>query len=208
MWVIIEKNPFQLKLLEKPHCTGIGYEVRSLIFTAAGGLLFRGLRANFQWEAFAVLSMLTILKDLRQQLPRLTTLGTVVISVVSSHSCSHSHKSLALWVLCHMPMLFFFHPCSRSPSDFLQYIAPKEGSALLTLTTFGCRSQCRTLYMVYHVPHPLNQAYWDHQFCFSSREQLLIFRSLNRYSLRTSQISALNWPFYWWSQKGKNIKLP
>lgn len=90
-------------------------------------------------KSFAVLSMLTILKDLRQQLPRLTTLGTLVISVVSSHSCSHSHKSLALWVLCHMRMLVFFHPCSRSPSDFLQYIAPKEGSALLTLTTFGCR---------------------------------------------------------------------
>lgn len=141
-------------------------------------------------EIFEVASMLTILKDLRQQLPHLTTSGTLVISAVSSHSCSHSHKSLALWVLCHMPMLGFFHPCSRSPSDFLQYIAPKEGSAILTLKTFGCRSQCRTLYMVYHVPYPLNQR--DHQFCFSSREQLFIFRILNRYSLRTFQISALN----------------
>lgn len=102
------------------------------------------------------------------------TLGTPMISVISSHSCSHTHKPLVVWVLYHMPMLFFCYSCSRSPSDFLLYVAPKEGSAHLTLGTFGCNS-------------PLSQGYWDHQFCFSSREQVFIFRNLNRYSLRTFQ---------------------
>ena len=48
---------------------------------------------------------------------------------------------------------FFCYLCNRSSWDFLWFVAPKSGSAVLTLTTFGCSYLCRTLSMVHWLTH-------------------------------------------------------